>query len=80
MKGEEPVRSNLMWEESCTALEDLFRALRAKQQGATNVIPYEFVVPGIGRQLMLMKPIARPRVVAARKALVNLAKSSGTHT
>jgi hypothetical protein len=76
MKGEEPVRSNLMWEESCTALEDLFRALRTKRQGATNVIPYEFVVPGIGRQLMLMKPIARPRVVAARKALDNLAKSS----
>ncbi len=65
----------LTWEEKCTALEDAFRSLPIKRFKKTNAIPYEIMIPGMGRQLMLMTPAAPPQILPTA-VLRNLKQSS----
>ena len=65
-------------EEKCTALESAFRRLHIQRFEQAMGIPYEILIPGIGRQLLLMCPGSpRPKVAAFKKALHNLAQSTG---
>jgi len=44
------------WQEKCAALEDAFRQLPRWREETATGIPYEDLIPGIGRQLMMMSP------------------------
>jgi hypothetical protein len=64
------------WEEKCAALENAFRMLRIQRSNKVTGIPYEFLIPGIGRQLMLMSFAApHPKAESAKKELKYLASS-----
>jgi hypothetical protein len=62
----------ISWEAKCAALEDAFRKLSIRRGKARIGIPYESVLPGIPRQLMLMAPISRPKAKSSKKGLCNL--------
>lgn len=70
------------WEEKCAELEDAFRKLPIRRNEAAPGIPYEFIIPGIGRELMLMRPnsgVHPPKAVsadAAKKELRDLARKT----
>lgn len=71
------------WKEQCAALEDAFRKLPIRRGKATAGIPYEALISGLGRHLMLMRPNPGghpPKVVSvgtATKELRNLAAKAG---
>lgn len=65
-----------MRETKLAALEAAFRKLPIKKGKAAG-IPYESLIPGIARQLMLMVPILRPKVASEKRGLRNLAQSTG---
>ena len=68
------------WEAKCAALERAFRKLPIRQAKGVG-IPYEFFIPGIPRQLMLMRPLSlnsRRKTAGAKKRLARLAKSTGS--
>jgi hypothetical protein len=70
-------RDDATWEKKNTALEAAFRNLQIKQFEKATGIPYKFLIPGMGRELMLMSPIPRPKTIGAKKALDNLTQSTG---
>jgi hypothetical protein len=58
-------------------LEDAFRKLRIRRGAAAQGIPYELLIPGIARQLMLMAPNPRSKALPPKKALRSLTRSVG---
>jgi len=64
------------WKEQCTALEDAFRSLPIKRPKKANAIPYDLLIPAMGRQLILMTPSRPPQTVVPKIALRNLNQSS----
>ena len=45
------------WEAKKAALEDVFSKLPIQRDETAKGIPYESMIPGIARQLMLMFPV-----------------------
>jgi hypothetical protein len=57
--------------EQCIALEDAFRKLTIRRGNPADGIPYDALIPGLGRQLLLMRPspgARRQKVVFVRGA------------
>jgi hypothetical protein len=65
------------WKSKCAALEGAFRKLQIRRGEAAQGIPYEFFIPSIGPQLMLMVPNPRPKALPPKKALHSLTRSIG---
>jgi len=69
---------DITWEEKCRALANAFRSLKIQRPRKATGIPYESLVPDIGRQLMLMTPVPPgPKTVAGKKSLHDLVQSTG---
>jgi hypothetical protein len=64
------------WDEKCAALESLFGNLQIQRFEKASGIPYGLLIPGMGRDLMLMTPVARPKTLPTKKALKDLAQSA----
>jgi hypothetical protein len=65
------------WESKCAALELAFRRLAIQRSEVVQGIPYEFFIPSIGPQLILMVPNPRPKTLPPKKALRSLLRSTG---
>ena len=65
------------WESKCAALEDAFRKLQNRRGEAAQGIPYEFLIPSFGPQLMVMVPNPRKKALPPKKALRSLTRSIG---
>jgi len=65
------------WDAKIAALEDLFRTLPVQPPSKVDAIPYSFLIPGIGRQLMLMSPVSRRTQIPGKKAVKALAQKTG---
>lgn len=61
----------------CAALEDAFRCLPIKRFDAAAGIPYESEIPGMGRQLILMKHVPRPMNRSVKKDIRSLVSYVG---
>jgi len=69
------------WAEKCKTIEDAFRSLPIYHPSADAKIPYEQLIPGMGRQLLMIRePVRRAPAsvskVRAKKELSNLAKKA----
>lgn len=70
-----------VWEEKVTALEDAFRALPTGPFEPILGIPPQFLISGIGRQLMLMRPVAVHKThTPAKKSLSKVAGMAASLT
>jgi hypothetical protein len=59
-------------------IEDAFRALPPRLSYATGAIPYDVLIPGIGRQLMHMAPVPPPKIRAPKSGLKALEKATSS--
>jgi hypothetical protein len=65
------------WQTKCAALEDAFRRQAIQPASKMAGIPYEFFIPDMGQQLLLMTPIQHPKCAPDKKGLLDLAQSTG---
>jgi hypothetical protein len=57
------------WELKVLALEQLFRDLPIRRDANTAGIPYDYLIRDIPRQLLLMRPTPRVRIIVTKKGL-----------
>jgi hypothetical protein len=70
------------WQLKCEAIEAAYReaaesAPHAGESGDADLIPYEFAISGMGRELMLIRPAAFQKMLPPKRALAEVHKSSG---
>jgi hypothetical protein len=72
-------RAKPTWDEKRLALEVLLRKCAIKQSEPERGIPYEWLIPGLARELLLMAPVPRGETLSTKEVkqnLANLAKST----